>query len=165
MNNSLSGSSLLTVCPYRRLPSDWKNRHVSMASWISPALSFSVFPISRVSRRTRSSLCSINNLPMLPMIWPRVGAGVEDQPGNADFADFNALCTSSLVDRGKTPRQSARIAGFFDSNVEPSDAGSNCPPIILYPRIIGEPLGFSLSIASNPVSSTWGMIRRPRLFT
>ena len=84
---------------------------------------------------------------------------------NAAFADFNALWTSSLVDRGKTPRQSARIAGFFDSNVEPSDADSNCPPIMLYPRIIGEPLGFSLSIASNPVSSTWGMTHPPRLFT
>ena len=154
VNSSLSGSSELTVCPYNLLPSDWKNRQVSIASWISPPHSFIVFPISRACKRTRSSFLSINNLPMFPITWPLVGAGVEDQDGNAFRAARRASCTSSLVERGNSPKVSSNQAGFLLVNVLPSPELQSLPAIILYPLIAGLPFGFSIFIISKPVSST-----------
>ena len=131
VNNSLSGNSELTVWPYRRRPSDWKNKQVSIASWISPPHSFSVLPISRACNLTRSSLYSINKRPMFPIICPRVGAGVAAQPVKAERAAAIAACTSSLVERGNSPNSSARTAGFLLVKVEPSEEEVSCPLIML----------------------------------
>ncbi len=57
---------------------------------------------------------------MFPIICPRVGAGVAAQPGKAALAAAKAVWTSSLVERGNSPRQSAVRAGFVLSKVPPS---------------------------------------------
>jgi len=54
------------------------------------------------------------------MICPLVGAGVAAQAGKAARAAWSAFLTSSLVDSGNSPKQSARSAGFVDLKVEPS---------------------------------------------
>ena len=160
MNSSLSGNSELTVWPYSLRPSDWKKRHVSIASCTSPPLSFKVFPISLVSTLTISSLYCISSLPIFPIICPLVGAGVADQEGNAFLAAFRASCTSSLFDSGNSPRQSESNAGLRLSKVSPPLDNFNSPLIMLYPLTFGLPLGLSDSIKSNPVSSTLVMFFR-----
>ena len=62
---------------------------------------------------------------MLPIICPLVGAGVAAQFANAARAAFRAFLTSSLVERGNSPRQSANNAGLVDLNVAPSLAEVN----------------------------------------
>ena len=154
VNNSLSGNSEFTVCPYSLRPSDWKKRQVSIASWTLPAASLRVLPISRVSNATIASLCSINNRPILPMICPLVGAGVAAQSVNAERAAAIASCTSSLVDSGKSPNTSTSIAGFLLVNLDPSDEDFSCPLMILYPLTLGRLPGLLLSKNSRPVSKT-----------
>ena len=79
---------------------------------------------------------------MLPIIWPRVGAGVAAHDGNAAWAAANASLTSSLVESGNSPNSSSSQAGFVETKVLPSDANFSCPPMMLYPRTLGEPFGF-----------------------
>ena len=68
---------------------------------------------------------------MLPIIWPRVGAGVAAHPGKAACAASKAAFTSALVDRGNSPRVSANIAGFMEVKVAPSLDEVNCPLMML----------------------------------
>ena len=131
---------------------------MSIASWISPPHSFKVFPISRACSRTRSSLCSIKSRPMLPIIWPRVGAGVADHDGNAACAASSAALTSSLVDKGNAPRISAKRAGLRDSKVAPSLDSSNWPSMMLNPFTLGRLFGLLASRNVRPASSTWTMM-------
>ena len=91
---------------------------------------------------------------MLPIICPRVGAGVAAQAGNAARAACSASLTSSRVESGNSPRQSASNAGLVEVKVAPSLAEVNWPLMILYPRTAGLPFGFSIEINSNPVSKT-----------
>ena len=68
---------------------------------------------------------------MLPIICPRVGAGVAAQLGKAACAASKAAFTSALVDRGNSPRVSVNIAGFMEVKVAPSLDEVNCPLIML----------------------------------
>ena len=114
---SLFGISEGTVCPYSRLPSDWKKWQVSMASCTSPRASLSVLPISRVTRRDRASFSRSSALPSVPMSPPRTGAGVLDQRLNASFATRHASRTCSLVASGKVPTTSLWFDELRDSKV------------------------------------------------
>ena len=94
---------------------------------------------------------------MFPIICPRVGAGVAAHSGKAAPAAARASWTSDFVERGNTPKQSVCHAGFVVSKVPPSLDSVNCPLIMLYPFIFGNPFGLSLSRCSSPTSNTWVM--------
>src|SRR5215217_5261079 len=79
VKSCLSGSSLGTVWPYRRRPSETKKSQVSITSWTSPSDSGYGLPISRVSSRERLSLLSSTRRPIRPIAFPRTGGGVAAQ--------------------------------------------------------------------------------------
>ena len=97
---------------------------------------------------------------MLPMIWPRVGAGVAAQLGKACLAALSASWTSFSLDRGNSPNQSSSHAGLVDLKLEPSLANFSSPLMILYPFTQGLPFGLLWSRNSKPVESTCAISRR-----
>ena len=97
---------------------------------------------------------------MLPIICPRVGAGVAAHPSSAARAAAIAEWISSLVESGNSPNSSTNTAGLRLMKVEPSDEVVNCPLIILYPLTFGRSSGLLLSRNSRPVSKTCVMAVR-----
>src|SRR5215213_740138 len=110
-----------------RRPSPAMYRVMSIASCTSPAASSLTFPISRLIRSARSSLCSAIRFAKRYRTSARFGAGTSRHVSNAVLADATARSTSSGVDRGNSPRTSP-VAGTIDSNVSPPAASTHSPP-------------------------------------
>src|SRR5882672_3039601 len=139
---------------------------MSIASWTSPRVSASTFPISRVMRRASSSFRSRRISAARKMCSARRGAGTRRQEAKARAAAFTAASTSSGPESGKVPTTSDSRAGFRFSKVLPERDGSHFPPMrFRYWRPAGSkaPARLWESVSGVAVGALMNPPSRPRL--
>src|SRR5215210_1067559 len=120
VNSCLSGISLGTVCPYRRLPSERKKSQVSSTSLLSSTSR----PTSWIAR-------------------PRTGGGVAAHSGCAARAARQASTKAAGSPSSTSATRSARFAGLRDSIRRASVT-------LTGPRLLSQPLLERLELVAQP---------------
>ena len=84
---------------------------MSIISCTSPSASDGVLPTSAVTSVARWTLCSVSSSPQRLTSWPRSGAGVSRQAGNASAARPIAASMSATVSR-RAPTSGSPVMGL-----------------------------------------------------